>query len=264
MTHPHGTPVWYQLVATDADAAETFYTRLFGWTIAPDDAPPGSQEETFDYRELVAPDGERIGALMPPPPFMEMAPGWSFYVTVDDVDAAVAAATAAGAVAPTPAMDMPGAGRIALLIDPDGHRFYVMNGPAADRSQAFLDGAAPSQGHAVWNELSATDQDRSFAFYAGLLRWHHAGAMPMGPLGDYKFIQAGDMAIGASMNTPPGASPGWRFYFAVGDVDAALARLAEGGGTVLQGPDEIPGGRYSVVAHDPQGVEFGLVGHRRA
>ncbi|MEH3048230.1 VOC family protein [Sphingomonas adhaesiva] len=123
---------------------------------------------------------------------------------------------------------------------------------------------APAPGHAVWNELTAADQDRSFAFYADLLGWHHAGAMPMGPLGDYKFIQSGGVAIGASMNTPPGGAPGWRFYFAVDDIDAAAARLTHGGGTILQGPDEIPGGRYSVVAHDPHGTAFGLVGPRRA
>ncbi len=264
MTNPHGSPVWYQLVARDADAAELFYSRLFGWTTAPDDALPDADEAGVDYREFVAPDGERIGGLMPPPPFMEMAPGWCFYLAVDDVDAAIAAAVAAGAQAPMPAMEIPGTGRMALLIDPDGQRFYVMSGPASDRSQAFHGGDTPAPGHAVWNELTADDQDRSFAFYADLLRWHHAGAMPMGTLGDYKFIHAGDAAIGASMNTPPGATAGWRFYFAVDDVDAAVARLQEGGGAVIQGPDEIPGGRHSVVAHDPQGIEFGFVGHRTA
>lgn len=263
MANPQGTPVWYQLVTPDADAAERFYATVFGWTTAPDDAPPGSDQDGIDYRELVAPDGERIGALMPPPPFMEMAPGWCFYVAVDDVDATIAAATSAGAQAPMPAMEIPGTGRMALLVDPDGQRFYVMNGPAADRSQAFLAGDAPAPGHAVWNELIAADQDRAFGFYADLLGWTHAGAMPMGPLGDYTFIQAGEIAIGAAMNTPPGAAPGWRVYFAVDDIDGATARVAQSGGTILQPPGEIPGGRYSAIAIDPQGIAFGVVGRRQ-
>ncbi|MEH3034951.1 MAG: VOC family protein [Sphingomonas adhaesiva] len=263
MTNPHGTPVWYQLVSPDPDAAEAFYGHVLGWTTAPDDPPPPPGENQFDYREWVAPDGERIGGLMAPPPFAGMAPGWCFYAAVDDVDATIAAAVAAGAQAPMPAVDLPGTGRIALLIDPDGHRFYVMNGPAADRSQAFQPGDAPAPGHAVWNELTAADQDRAVAFYAGLLGWHQAGAMPMGALGDYKFVHAGPTAIGAAMNTPPGGAPGWCIYFAVDDIDAAAARVGAGGGAVVQGPDAIPGGRYSVVARDPHGASFGVVGPRR-
>lgn len=263
MTNPHGTPVWYQLVSPDPDAAEAFYGHVLGWTTAPDDPPPEPGENTLDYREWVAPDGERIGGLMAVPPFMDMAPGWCVYVAVDDVDATVAAATAAGAQAPMPAVDLPGTGRIALLVDPAGHRFYVMNGPASDRSRAFLAADAAAPGHAVWNELSAADQDSALAFYAHLFGWRHEGAMPMGAPGDYKFVLSGEAAIGASMTTPPGGTPGWRFYFAVDDVDAAVARLVAGGGTLVAGPDAIPGGQYSVIATDPQGAEFGFVGARR-
>jgi predicted enzyme related to lactoylglutathione lyase len=48
----------------------------------------------------------------------------------------------------------------------------------------------------------------------------------------------------------------------VADIDAATARLTTGGGTVLQGPMEVPCGSWIVQARDPQGAVFALTGPR--
>lgn len=56
--------------------------------------------------------------------------------------------------------------------------------------------------------------------------------------------------------------PLWLFYFIVGDIDAAVARVTAGGGTVLNGPMEVPGGGWIIQALDPQGAMFALVGMR--
>ena len=45
---------------------------------------------------------------------------WFAYISVDDVDARVAKATAAGAELLRPLFDVPGVGRIAILKDPTG------------------------------------------------------------------------------------------------------------------------------------------------
>jgi hypothetical protein len=55
----------------------------------------------------------------------------------------------------------------------------------------------------------------------------------------------------------------WTFYIGVGDIDRAGDATRAGGGTILQGPSEIPGGEYSLTAVDPQGAIFGLVGPRK-
>jgi predicted enzyme related to lactoylglutathione lyase len=55
----------------------------------------------------------------------------------------------------------------------------------------------------------------------------------------------------------------WLFYFGVEDIDAAAERIGAGGGTIVQQPMQIPGGEYALVAADPQGPAFGLVGPRR-
>jgi len=67
--------------------------------------------------------------------------------------------------------------------------------------------------------------------------------------------------IGAVM---PAEQPAWTTYFRVPDIDAAKAAVEAGGGQVVQGPDEIPGGEFSMNCLDPQGAAFGLIGYRKA
>ena len=55
----------------------------------------------------------------------------------------------------------------------------------------------------------------------------------------------------------------WTFYFRVADIDEGAAAIAANGGAVILDPVEIPGGDYSLVATDPQGAVFGLVGSRQ-
>jgi hypothetical protein len=56
-----------------------------------------------------------------------------------------------------------------------------------------------------------------------------------------------------------GAKPGWMGYVGVADTDAAAKRIAESGGSIHRGPDDIPNvGRFAVVA-DPGGAMFMLL-----
>jgi len=54
--------------------------------------------------------------------------------------------------------------------------------------------------------------------------------------------------------------PHWGFYWQVGDIDEAAARVTAGGGKVLMGPMEVPGGGWIVQAQDPQGGFFSIIG----
>jgi Predicted enzyme related to lactoylglutathione lyase len=52
----------------------------------------------------------------------------------------------------------------------------------------------------------------------------------------------------------------WMLYFGVPSVTAAKAAIEAGGGTVLNGPHQVPGDEWIVLAIDPQGAGFGVVG----
>ena len=144
-----------------------------------------------------------------------------------------------------------------MVADPQGNPFYVMRG-ASDEVSTSFDPAKP--GHAAWNELQTTDLDAAKDFYPAIFGWTLGEVMPMGEMGDYQFIDHGGRMIGAMMKAPPGAPTGWGFAFFNKDVDAAVARIAELGGTVNQGPMEVPGDQRAVMATDPEGVPFMLVG----
>lgn len=255
MANPPGDLIWFELLTSDADAAQDFYANVVGWTVA------DSGMEGMDYRILNAADGS-IGGLMKMPEGGG-APGWFGYVGVEDVDSSVERMTASGAAVHMPPTTIEGVGRMAMLADPHGATFYVMRGQSEEASTAFRM-APDSFGHVVWAELTSPDPEASKRFYANAFGWRQEGGMPMGPLGDYQFLHNASGSMGALMPaTVPGSVPGWLYYVHVPDIDAAAAEIRSLGGQVVQEPQEIPGGDYSLVGVDPQGARFGLVGPRK-
>jgi uncharacterized protein len=255
MANPQGTPVWYEIIADDAGVAEAFYGHVLGWRFQRAGAVPDR-----DYR-IAETDGAGVAGVMRAEG-PDMPRGWFVYFGVEDVDGATDAASGAGASVHVPPTDIPGVGRFSCLADPQGTLFYLMRGAGTQESQAFRGSQSATPGHAVWNELSAADPDAAIAFYGSVLGLRQEGAMPMGELGEYRFIHAGPECIGAVMGEVPNGRPGWQVYFLVVDIDAGLERVEKAGGRKVQGPDPIPGGAFSLVAEDDQGARFGLVGRR--
>ncbi|MEI9851300.1 MAG: VOC family protein [Sphingomonas sp.] len=256
MTNPHGTPIWFELMTSDPDAAGAFYEKAVGWSVGGfGGAPVGGPD---DYRIFTAPDGEGVGGLMKAPEGGP-PPGWFFYIGVDDVDAAAAKVAAAGGSVHWPPNDLPGVGRLAMVADPGGAIFYVMKG-ASDQASTAFKRMAP--GHGEWNELSAADDQAALAFYGELFGWKKEGAMPMGEAGEYSFLAHDGGIIGAVMRAPPGEPPRWNHFFRTGQIDEARERVAAGGGAIRMEPMQVPGGDWVVYAADPQGAAFGLVGHK--
>lgn len=264
MANPPGSFIWYELLTTDIAAAAEFYESVAGIAIARTPTPGG-----MDYRMITAPDGDHVGGAMQLSPQMLAGgakPGWFGYVGVPDVDAAADRAKAAGAAILMPPSDIPQAGRIAMIADPQGAPLYIMTptppegAPDAER----LCYHPEKIGHFAWNELHATDQAAAFDFHAGLFGWAKSDAMDMGPMGTYQMFKpagAGD-AIGGMMTSPNMPHPLWLHYVTVADIDAALAQVTANGGAILYGPGEIPGGQFIIQGTDPQGAMFAIVGPR--
>ncbi len=246
--------IWYELITPDLDAAIEFYGDVLGWRVEPSRTPG------MDYRRIVA-GTQNVGGMMAVPEGAKaggMPPAWLGYVDVADVDTEVSAFEAAGGHVAWPANDIEGVGRMAMVSDPQGALIYVMTPSAGDASTAFMPG---SQGHCGWNEYYAKDAVAAFDFYAGRLGWEKCRSMDMGPMGVYQTFQADGVETGGMMNNPL-PQQAWLFYFITGDIDAAVERLTQGGGAVQMGPMEVPGGQWAVVARDPQGAMFGLLGSR--
>jgi predicted enzyme related to lactoylglutathione lyase/uncharacterized protein YbaA (DUF1428 family) len=256
-TNKPGDYIWYELITSDAEAAQKFYASVLGWTFF------DSGQAAMDYRIINAGENS-IGGVIPITKDMAdqgAQPIWLGYIAVDDVDATVAEIKKRGGSEQMPAMDIPMVGRIAMVADPQGAPFYVMKPKGQGKSLAFSDDR-PRPGHCAWNELQTPDQPAAWNFYSELFGWRKDGEMSMGPMGSYEFIRHGSM-IGAMMsNSATGGPPRWTQYFRVEDIDKAKTTVEAQGGTVVQGPDEIPGGEFSMNCIDPQGAAFGVVGRR--
>jgi predicted enzyme related to lactoylglutathione lyase len=190
-----------------------------------------------------------------------MRPSWYGYLSVPDVDASVARIIAAGGEPWMPANDIPGVGRIAMVRDPQGATLYVMTPSGDGVSTAFAPGVT---GHCGWNELHVRDWPAALAFYAAEFGWRQVDAMDMGPLGTYLMFGYGvGAAVGGMVNETDSTRPHWLFYFNVDDIDAAHSRITAYGGEVRMDPHQVPTGQWIVLASDPQGARFALVGPRR-
>lgn len=264
MTNKHGDFIWYELLTKDADAAGDFYGKVIGWTSTSSDMPD------MDYRFFSSSDGsdpkDGVGGYMAITP--EMAehgsrPAWVGYIKVDDVDASAARISGAGGAVLMPAMDVPGVGRMAMITDPQGAPFYVMRGASDDTSHSFA-ATEPTVGHCAWNELATSDPKAAIGFYQKQFGWAAAGEMDMGEMGVYHFLQASDQrfmigAVYSKIEADPMSH--WLFYFRVANLDAAKAAVKANGGQIYMEPIALPEGPdFSMIAYDPQGAAFGLVG----
>jgi uncharacterized protein len=82
----------------------------------------------------------------------------------------------------------------------------------------------------------------------------------MGAMGVYQLFAAGGAPIGGMMTRPPGVPASfWNYYFQVDGIGGAMERLKAGGGRVINGPMEVPGGNWIVQGLDPQGAMFSLL-----
>jgi predicted enzyme related to lactoylglutathione lyase len=116
MSNAHGTFHWNELMARDVAAAKKFYAETIGWTY---DGMPTPDGQTY----WVAKMGDQPVAGIfdiSGPEFKDVPDNWMPYLAVDDVDARVKKAVAAGARVMKPAFDIPGIGRIVILMEPSG------------------------------------------------------------------------------------------------------------------------------------------------
>jgi len=119
-----GYPSWRELMAGDLDTAFAFYADLFGWTKdqAVDMGPMG-------VYQLFAVEGKAHGGMMTKPP-VAPAPFWTFYFTVESIEAAVARVKGAGGQIVNGPHQVPGGSWIVQGLDPQGVLFALTSGNA--------------------------------------------------------------------------------------------------------------------------------------
>jgi predicted enzyme related to lactoylglutathione lyase len=114
MTWTHGSFYRNELMTRDAEAAKKFYGDSLGWTFDAMPMPDGTY--------WIAKMGDKpIGGIFTlGPEHAGMADAWMAYIAVDDVDARLKKGQAGGGRVMREPFDVPGVGRIAILLDATG------------------------------------------------------------------------------------------------------------------------------------------------
>jgi hypothetical protein len=115
-----GTVCWHELVTRDLPAAKKFYGEAFGYQLA--DQPMGPISYTF----LMAAGARQAGMMAVTPEMGPVPSHWMIYVAVDDCEARLARAEAGGATVLVPPRDVPGVGRFATFLDPQGAAISII------------------------------------------------------------------------------------------------------------------------------------------
>jgi uncharacterized protein len=114
-----GAMIWNELSTSDVAKSKVFYADTFGWGWGGSD----------DYAEAQV-AGRTIAGVTPRRPDLpaDVPDHWLVYFGSADVDATVKKAADLGATVVAGPMDIPGTGRFAVLVDPQGAAFALFKG----------------------------------------------------------------------------------------------------------------------------------------
>lgn len=235
-----GRFVWHELVTPDANAAHAFYGKTIGWKTQP-------WEEDSSYVMFAAQRGP-IGATVTG----DVAPHWLPYIGTGDIDKTIALAKQNGGTVAKDVDTLSSGSRYAVLQDPYGASFGVY-----ESAENYGKISPPKPGEHSWHELMSSDHDAAFDFYSALFGWEKIREHDMGDMGTYLIYGLNGKEFGGMMRVMDGGpAAAWVSYVHVKDVNQIAKKVKSAGGQVINGPMEVPGGDWIVMAVDPQGAMF--------
>jgi len=257
-----GKVVWHDLITDTPEESKRFYRELFGWQFEEIDTGLGAFS-SINYT-LIRLNGRLIGGLVDQTRLQTKVDisQWVSLISVADIDAAVDRLLAGGGKIITEPTDVADRGRLAVVIDPQGALFSLVQTNSRDP----LDQDEIDPGGFLWNELWTVDIDAAAAFYSQL-----AGYTPEDDpelqqaaevKGNYRILQSQDHPRIGIMEIPlEGLDPIWVNYLRVEDaaaLDAIADRVEELGGRLLLKPqDRDIGGRVALIT-GPSGAGIAL------
>ena len=242
-----GRPCWIELATSDAGASRSFYGDLFGWT--------SDVAEEFGGYVNFSLDGRRIAGCMTVDDGAGPSNTWTIYVASDDAEKTITVAAAEGASVSVPPMPVGALGTMAVMADAAGATVGVWQ-PGEHTGFGIV-----GERHAPCHfELHTRDFDRNVAFYESVFGWTTESVsdepgfryrlLDLGPGENVGIMDATEMLADGEPST-------WSVYFAVDDVDTAVARVTELGGSVVLPREDTPYGVLAMVA-DRTGATFKL------
>ena len=223
----HGDVGYVSVWTPDADRAAAFYGHVLGWTYDPATHQVTNTKQHIGIFSVAIPQGMLC-----------------CYAVADLAGARQSILDGGGQVGEVQEFDF---GTVLDATDPAGAAFAVFQ-PAPGTPRPELNGAGPGELSYITYEVS--DSAAFKAFYSRMLFW----TFEPGRIDDgWQVAGTHPMAGIAGGNAQQVTVPMWT----VADIDAAVARVREAGGTVIEEPSQQS---YGKMAHctDDQGVRFYL------
>ena len=250
-TKKQGTPNWADCATIDLNAAEMFYSTVFGWTA---ERVTGSNGEAYSLQRLQGKMVAGIYALNEEMRSMGVPPHWGTYVEVDDLDMTLGLVKANGGSVVGSPIDEPHVGRIALIQDLIGAYLRLWHSEPNHGGEVFN-----VAGAMIWNELNTKEPEKAAGFYQKVLG---VEAETMNEPVPYTVLKVDDWPVAGILKTTPemgDCPPSWDVYFASDDVDATTEKAIAADGKALREPFDIPGVGRMAVIQDPQGAVFEVI-----
>ena len=244
-----GKFVWHELMTADAEAAKGFYGALFGWVFQASGAPMEAGKTYTMIRASDAPDAPEVGGILA---HDGVPPHWAGYVSVPDVDAAVAIALEQGGGVCAGPFDIPGVGRWCCVRDAQGAVFFLFRSFRGDPPD-FGPGNFPKKHTFCWDQLVTDDVDAAKAFYRRVVGWGDRPFHDVHDGADIGVFLRPDGVTAASFNPISAASGNkrahWLPHVLVADLAAARERVVALGGSVLEAAVPVAGmGEFAIVS----------------
>ncbi|MEM7202109.1 MAG: VOC family protein [Planctomycetota bacterium] len=245
---------WIDLNAHDMPAALKWYGDVFGWSHQMMETPGGGPPYAFFLQGDAVVGG--IGQMMDEMKAQGIPPLWNSYIATADCAATEAKVKELGGTVTVPTMEIPGFGKLAFFLDPEGASIAAWQNTHPEPQGVLVTEPVGL----CWNELMSRDLGKAREFYAALAGWEFA-EMPMGDFNYTMVKNAGKDAGGMMPMQGPqfeGVPAHWMVYFSVADCDETAGKIGASGGKVLMPPTEFPVGKISAV-QDPQGGTFSII-----
>ena len=223
----HGDVGYISVWTPDADRAAAFYGHVLGWTYDPADRQVADTTQHIGIFSVASPQGMLC-----------------CYAVADLAGARQSILDGGGSVGELQEFDF---GTVLDATDPQGTAFAVFQ-PVPGEPRPALNGTGPGELSYITYEV--TDSTAFKAFYSRVLFWtFQPGRIQDG----WQVEQTHPMAGVAGGSTQQVTVP----MRTVEDVDAAVARVREAGGTVIEEPSQQAYGK-SAQCTDDQGTRFYL------
>lgn len=247
----NGDFCWIDLMTTDTDKAQSFYSEIFGWTYDSQDTPQGPYIFTSITEGAVG----GIGKISEEQQKQGMPAHWNTFVQVSDADAVATRTAQLGGKVIMPVMEMMGAGRMGVFSSPSGSTFSVW--------QSLSDGASKrtsgmKHGMFGWIELCTNNVDQDGQFYCNLFNWTpEITDMPTGEKYTTFKSEGAKYPVAGMMQNPDNNMPSaWSVYFTVDSMTDSTDKIKNHGGKVIMEPFDVPKVGKMAVFQDPTGAYF--------